>query len=111
MLMTKPPQKAAQNPSTVKELPGRMPATNHSKSALSTRIKSPIVTRISGRQRISKTGRTIALMIPSNRDAKTSPVKLVYWMPGTIHAATKTATAVTNHRIRNSAREIPTPPA
>ena len=77
MLMTKPPQNAAQNPETVKELPGKIPETNQSSSALRTRMKRPIVTRMSGRQRMRRTGRTIALMMPSRREAKASPVKLL----------------------------------
>jgi hypothetical protein len=44
---------------------------------LSTRINNPIVTKISGRQRISNTGRTSALMMPSSSEAKASDVKLV----------------------------------
>lgn len=79
--------------------------TSRRSRALTTKMKSPMVTMMNGRLSRSRTGRTNALMIPSSREAPRSAPTGSHWIPGTSLLATKTAIVVTNQRMRNAAMQ------
>ena len=92
------PKSAAQKPRTAN--PGTMREVSHRHRAFKTKRKKPRVTKVNGRVRNKRIGRTKALMSPRMRPATRAGTIPLISIPGTTAAAKKIAKAFASTRIR-----------
>src|SRR5690606_30083619 len=103
--MTSPPSSAGTKPFTRNAIPSasESAAVSHSMSALSTKMKSPSVSRTIGQVSTRRIGRITALTMPNTSATPSRPSSPpVHSMPGTMASATHSAAAVTSRRMMNA---------